>query len=101
VAIKIIEKSNIKTTKQKISVDREVRLMKLLNHPHIVGVLDVFESKDFIWIIMENAPGGELFELIVKNGMIKEPEARDFFRQILSALEYCHMVISIPLVSIL
>lgn len=93
VAIKIIEKANIKTSKQKISVDREVRLMKLLNHPHIVGVVDVYESPNYIWIVMEHAPGGELFDYIVKHGSVKEPEARKFFRQILSAVEYCHQVI--------
>lgn len=91
-AIKIIERSNIKTNKQRISVDREVRLMKLLNHPHIVGAIEVYESPECIWIVMEFASGGELFDYIVKNGMIKEPEARHFFRQILSAVEYCHMV---------
>jgi hypothetical protein len=92
VAIKVIEKANIKTPKQKVSVEREVRLMKLLHHPHIVGVKDVFESKDTIWIVMEHASGGELFDYIVKNGMVKETEARRFFRQILSAVEYCHAV---------
>lgn len=92
VAIKVIEKANIKTPKQKISVEREVRLMKLLHHPHIVGVKDVFESKDCIWIVMEHASGGELFDYIVKNGMIKEVEARKLFRQVLSAVEYCHQV---------
>ncbi len=91
-AIKIIEKANIKTKKQKTSVDREVRLMKLLNHPHIVSVLDVYESKDYIWIVMEHASSGELFDYIIKNGMIKENEARTFFRQILSAVDYCHRV---------
>lgn len=66
--------------------------MKLLHHPHIVGVIEVFETDDFIWIVMEHASCGELFDYIVKNGMVKEPEARHFFRQILSAIEYCHMV---------
>ena len=88
----MIEKVNIKTAKQRTSVDREVRLIKLLKHPHIVGVIDVFETKDHIWIIMEHASGGELFDYIVKHGMIQEPEARRFFRQILSAVDYCHQV---------
>jgi serine/threonine protein kinase len=69
--------------------------MKLLNHPHIVGVTDVYEGKDHYFIVMENASGGELFDYIVKNGMVKEPEARHFFRQILSAVDYCHQVLYI------
>lgn len=89
-----MEKSNIKTPKQRVSVQREVRLMKLLNHPHIVSAQQVYESKDHYWIVMEHASCGELFDHIVKSGMVKEPEARRFFRQILSAVEYCHLVCS-------
>jgi len=53
VAIKIMNKASAKTPKQKVSVQREVRLMKLLDHPHIVGVIDVFETNDLYIVIME------------------------------------------------
>jgi serine/threonine protein kinase len=53
VAIKIMNKASAKTPKQKVSVQREVRLMKLLDHPHIVGVIDVFETPDLYIVIME------------------------------------------------
>lgn len=88
----MIERVNIKTPKQKATVNREVRLMKLLHHPHIVNVLEVYESRHYIFIIMEYANGGELFDYIVKNRMIGDNEARHFFRQILSAVDYCHSV---------
>ncbi|KAJ3087010.1 MAP/microtubule affinity-regulating kinase 3 [Quaeritorhiza haematococci] len=91
-AIKIIEKANVKTQKQKNSVQREVRLMKLLHHPHIVEVKDIIETDEHIFMIMEYASGGELFDYIVSNGMVKEKESRAFFRQILSAVDYCHQV---------
>ncbi|KAI9179987.1 hypothetical protein H9P43_005319 [Blastocladiella emersonii ATCC 22665] len=90
VAIKIIDKATIKTDKQKLSVRREVRLLFLLRHPHVVRVLDVIETADQIYIVMENLPRGELFDHIVKNHHLSEPEARHFMRQIVSALEYCH-----------
>lgn len=90
VAVKVIEKANVKTHKQRNSVQREVRLMKLLSHPHIVQVLDIIENNDQIYIIMEYASGGELFDYIVSHGMVKEKEARMFFRQVLSAVDYCH-----------
>lgn len=64
--------------------------MKLLQHPHIVQVLDIIENHEHIYIIMEYAAGGELFDYIVSHGMVKEKEARAFFRQILSAVNYCH-----------
>lgn len=51
---------------------------------------DVEENADSISIIMEFAAGGELFDYIVAQGMLKEKESRMFFRQILSAVDYCH-----------
>jgi MAP/microtubule affinity-regulating kinase len=91
-AIKTIRKANVKTQKQRNSVQREVRLMKLLHHPHIIHVDEVFEDEDQIYIVMEYANGGELFDYIVSKGLLKEKEARFFFRQILSAVDYCHKV---------
>lgn len=90
VAVKIIEKANVSTLKQKHSVQREVRLMKLLNHPNIVKVFDILETETEIYIAMELADGGELFDYIVAQGKVKEIEARKFFREIISAVDYCH-----------
>jgi len=90
VAIKLMHKASAKTAKQKVSVQREVRLMKLLAHPHIVGVIDVFETSDLYIVIMEHASGGELFEYIQNRGHVKDKEARKFFNQLISAMDYCH-----------
>ena len=91
-AIKIIEKANVKTMKQRNSVQREVRLSKLLYHPHIVKVYGIFENDEKIYIIMEYASGGELFDYIVNRGQLQENDGRVFFRQIISAIDYCHKV---------
>lgn len=48
------------------------------------------ETSDSIYIMMEYANGGELFDYIVANKRVKEKEARGFFRQVLSAVDYCH-----------
>ena len=66
--------------------------MKLLNHPNIVKLIDVFEKKEdgTTYLIVEYVAGGELFDYIVANGVVKEKEARQFFRQVISAVEYCH-----------
>eukprot|EP01137_Pigoraptor_chileana_P009398 Opistho-2@57573 len=90
VALKILEKANIKTAKALKRVHREIGFLKLLCHPHIVGLLDVMETPDRIILVMEYASGGELFDYIVARRYLKEPEARRFFRQLLSAVEYCH-----------
>ncbi|RKO98770.1 hypothetical protein CXG81DRAFT_15462, partial [Caulochytrium protostelioides] len=90
VAIKIIDKANIVTPKQRNSVQREVRLMKILQHPHIVRVHTVLEDAARIHMVMAYASRGELFDYIVQCGRIPEPEARRMFRQIVSAIDYCH-----------
>ena len=69
---------------------REVKLMRLLDHPHIVKVYDVFETEEDVVVVMEYVSGGELFDFIVAHGKLKTDEARKFFRQILSAIDYCH-----------
>ncbi|OAJ43589.1 hypothetical protein BDEG_26934 [Batrachochytrium dendrobatidis JEL423] len=90
VAVKVIEKSQIQSGKQVARLQREIRFLKLLNHPHIVKVHDVVETNDFIYIVMEYAVGGELFDYIVAHKRVKEKEARSFFRMVLSAVDYCH-----------
>lgn len=90
VAIKTIEKHSIKTERQRKRLQREVRILRLLHHPYIVKVLDVIETPLAVYIVMEYASGGELFDYLVVNKRLKEREARHFFRQIISAVEYCH-----------
>ncbi|KAJ3110371.1 MAP/microtubule affinity-regulating kinase 3 [Phlyctochytrium bullatum] len=90
VAIKVIEKAQIQSPKQVARLQREIRFLKLLYHPHIVKVYDVIEKEDYIYIVMEYAAGGELFDYIVAHKRVKEGEAREFFRMVLSAVDYCH-----------
>ncbi|KNE54668.1 CAMK/CAMKL protein kinase [Allomyces macrogynus ATCC 38327] len=90
VAIKIIEKANIQSQRQVARIQREIRFLKLLHHPHIVKVFEVHETNDQIFIVMEFVQGGELFDYIVSHKRVKEKEARSFYRMMLSALHYCH-----------
>ncbi|XP_067101849.1 LOW QUALITY PROTEIN: MAP/microtubule affinity-regulating kinase 4 [Osmerus mordax] len=89
VAIKIIDKSQLNPTSlQKLF--REVRIMKGLNHPNIVQLFEVIETEKTLYLIMEYASGGEVFDYLVSHGRMKEKEARAKFRQIVSAVHYCH-----------
>ncbi|XP_066529334.1 NUAK family SNF1-like kinase 2 [Hoplias malabaricus] len=89
VAIKSIRKENIKDEQDLIHIRREIEIMSSLNHPYIVSIYEVFENKDKIVIVMEYASKGDLFDLISER-QISEKEARHFFRQIVSAVHYCH-----------
>uniref|UniRef100_A0AAQ4PR43 MAP/microtubule affinity-regulating kinase 3 n=1 Tax=Gasterosteus aculeatus aculeatus TaxID=481459 RepID=A0AAQ4PR43_GASAC len=89
VAIKIIDKTQLNPTSlQKLF--REVSVMKILNHPNIVKLFEVIETEKTLYLVMEYASGGEVFDYLVAHGRMKEKEARAKFRQIVSAVEYCH-----------
>ncbi|XP_026179727.1 serine/threonine-protein kinase MARK1-like isoform X2 [Mastacembelus armatus] len=89
VAVKIIDKTQLNPTSlQKLF--REVSVMKILNHPNIVKLFEVIETEKTLYLVMEYASGGEVFDYLVAHGRMKEKEARAKFRQIVSAVEYCH-----------
>ncbi|KAJ3351668.1 Serine/threonine-protein kinase par-1 [Allomyces javanicus] len=89
VAIKIIDKTQLDEKKLN-KLYREVRIMKTLHHPHIVRLYEVIETKSTVFLVMEYSSGGELYDYLVVHGRMKEKEARAKFRQILSAVSYCH-----------
>jgi len=66
--------------------------MKPFNKSVMFFGLAVFENKDKIVIVMEYASRGDLYDYICDKKNISEREARHFFRQIVSAVHYCHQV---------
>jgi len=89
VALKLIDVKNPKT---KASIDREAKIMKLLDHPNIVHLYEIIEmlEKHTTVLALEYIEGGELFDYIISKGRLSEDEAIKFFRQMISAIEYCH-----------
>lgn len=89
VAIKIIDKTQLNPGSL-AKLFREVKIMKQLDHPNIVKLFQVIETEKTLYLVMEYASGGEVFDYLVMHGRMKEKEARAKFRQIVSAVQYCH-----------
>uniref|UniRef100_A0A9J7YBY2 non-specific serine/threonine protein kinase n=1 Tax=Cyprinus carpio carpio TaxID=630221 RepID=A0A9J7YBY2_CYPCA len=89
VAIKIIDKTQLDAVNLE-KIYREVQIMKMLDHPHIIKLYQVMETKNMLYLVTEYAKNGEIFDYLAKHGRLSEPEARRKFWQILSAVEYCH-----------
>lgn len=90
VAIKILEKSRIVDVDDVERVSREIHILKHLKHPNIINLYEVIDTKRFVFLIMEYASGGELFDFIVKHNRVDEEAAAVFFHQIINGMEYCH-----------
>jgi len=87
-AVKIIDKKALKGKED--SLENEIRVLKRLKHPNIVALLEVFEDKTKVYLVMELVTGGELFDRIVEKGSYSEKDAADLIKQVLSAVAYMH-----------
>ncbi|KAL3844641.1 hypothetical protein ACJIZ3_002044 [Penstemon smallii] len=90
VAVKILNRKKIKNMDMEEKVRREIKILRLFMHPHIIRLYEVVETHSDIYVVMEYVKSGELFDYIVEKGRLNEEEARKFFQQIISGVEYCH-----------
>ncbi|UJR23975.1 hypothetical protein I4U23_026942 [Adineta vaga] len=90
VAIKIVNRTKIKQLDVVGKIRREIQNLRLFRHPHIIKLYQVISTPTDIFMVMEYVAGGELFDYIVKKGKLTEAEARPFFQQIISGVDYCH-----------
>lgn len=90
VAVKILNRGKLRNVDTCSKVKREVQYLKLFRHPHIIKLYEVITTPTDIFLIMEHISGGELFEYIVKHSKLEEKDARRFFQQIISGVDYCH-----------
>ena len=71
-------------------IEREIVIMKLIEHPSIMRLYDVWETSTELYLILEYVEGGELFDYICESGRLSTSEALGYFQQIVSAVDYCH-----------
>ena len=68
----------------------EISVLRRLIHPNIVQLVETFEDKSTVYLVMELVTGGELFDRIVEKGSYTEKDAADLIRQVLDAVDYMH-----------
>ncbi|KAJ0978408.1 hypothetical protein J5N97_013882 [Dioscorea zingiberensis] len=89
VAIKVIDKEKVSKVGLFDQIKREISVMRLVRHPHVVQLYEVMASKTKIYFVMEYIKGGELFNKVLK-GKLKEDAARKYFHQLISSVDFCH-----------
>ncbi|KTW30651.1 hypothetical protein T552_00367 [Pneumocystis carinii B80] len=71
-------------------IEREIVIMKLIDHPNVMRLYDVWENRHELYLILEYIEGGELFDYLVRKGRLDESEAVGYFYQIIAGVDYCH-----------
>ncbi|KAH7650937.1 Non-specific serine/threonine protein kinase protein [Dioscorea alata] len=90
VAMKVLDRATIIKHKMVDQIKREISIMKLVRHPHVVRLHEVLASRTKIYIILEFITGGELFDKIVHHGKLSEADSRKYFQQLIDGVDYCH-----------
>jgi len=90
VAIKIMAKKNMTTSDLELG-KTEIDILKICNHPNIIKLYDVFDTPEYIYIIMEYCSGKDLFSYIEKrNYKLPEPRAAEIIHKLSMAIFYIH-----------
>ncbi|ODQ65358.1 Pkinase-domain-containing protein [Nadsonia fulvescens var. elongata DSM 6958] len=94
-AVKIVPKSTVEGKGKDAGglpygIEREVIIMKLIEHPNVMALYDVWENKGELYLVLEYVEGGELFDYLIRRGKLEEKEAVRYFRQIINGVDYCH-----------
>lgn len=86
-AVKVLERSNAEHAKL---IDRELAVLRTLNHQNIVQIYDIFDSSRETYVVMEYLAGGELLDLITESDHLSEKNSKQVIREVLQAVQYLH-----------
>lgn len=89
-AIKQISKKQIKAQKMVAQINNEIRIMYSVNHENIIKLFTHFEEDDYIYLVIEYAPGGQLWYKLNQTGRFDEETVKSYLRDIVLAVEYLH-----------
>eukprot|EP00741_Cyanophora_paradoxa_P021449 tig00021352_g20706.t1 len=90
VAVKKMDRRKIEDEKRVPQVMKEIKNMSSLCHPNIVELKDVVFDDSHLYVVLERVQGMELYEKVASSRALDEDTARNYFRQIVAGVEYCH-----------
>ena len=89
-AIKVIKKRKIIERRMLPQLRREIRIMYNLRHPNIISLYSHFEDNENFYLILEYAPGGQLYSKLKKFKTMPEAVAAQYMREVCLAVQYLH-----------
>jgi serine/threonine protein kinase len=90
VAITVLGRPGLSTPLARTRLQREVAFLKRMDHPFIAKFFQMIEDDRNVYLVMEFVEHGNLLEYVNENGRLSEDQARRYFAELLSALEYLH-----------
>merc|ERR1719230_2463234 len=89
-ALKVLEKAQLVKHKVEHQLRREIEIQSHLRHVNILRLYSFFHDATRIYLMLEMAPGGELYALLQKRGTFSEARSAWYIRQIAEAMLHCH-----------
>eukprot|EP00123_Amoebidium_parasiticum_P001587 comp12715_c0_seq1/m.7814 comp12715_c0_seq1/g.7814 ORF comp12715_c0_seq1/g.7814 comp12715_c0_seq1/m.7814 type:complete len:669 (-) comp12715_c0_seq1:568-2574(-) len=89
VAVKIVDRNKVKEKDLKTLV-REMQVLKLLSHPHVVRLYEIIDTEAAFYLVQELVTGDTLQAFMLDHGAMTEDLARKIFRQVFAGVQYCH-----------
>ena len=89
-AVKIIDRSLVNENNMDTQLKREISVMSHMDHPNLIKLHNVMHSTKNIFLVLDLAEGGELFNKLAQDGPLPEKTARCYFQQLIDALDYMH-----------
>lgn len=87
-AVKIFKKRRVDDKASTAGLQQEIAVLMSVAHPSVLCLKDTYDEEDGVYLILELAPEGELFNYIIKKQKLSEEETRHIFKQLLGGLKY-------------
>ena len=93
-AVKIYEKSRLTDPTKRANVNREISILKKIHHTNTISLVKMIENSECVYLFTEFVPGCSLYTFLSKQPgkKLSENTCKVIFKQVVSAIDYCHSV---------